>query len=98
MQKSIYVNTHAVKATAEWLREYRNDHGQSKTPMADAFMAEAQMQEERGVKVNFTELTTRYYRAAKRLGWKVTRSKGILYENGVAVWNTNGRCEKAAKS
>ena len=58
----------------ELLQEYKKKHPQDKTPMANACAGES------------LEQKARYVRAAQRLGWKVTRSQGHVYENGILVW------------
>ena len=69
-----YINPNIVADTMELLQEYKKKHPQDKTPMANACAGEP------------LEQKARYVRAAQRLGWKVTRSQGHVYENGILVW------------
>lgn len=70
----MYINPSIVAATMELLQDYKKKHPQDKTPMANACAGESNAQK------------ARYVRAAQRLGWKITRSQGHVYENGVLVW------------
>lgn len=69
-----YINPNIVADTMELLQEYKKKNPQDKTPMANACAGEP------------LEQKARYVRAAQRLGWKVTRSQGHVYENGILVW------------
>ena len=69
-----YINPNIVADTMDLLQEYKKKHPQDKTPMANACSGEP------------LEQKARYVRAAQRLGWKVTRSQGHVYENGILVW------------
>ena len=69
-----YINPNIVADTMELLQEYKKKYPQDKTPMANACSGEPLDQK------------ARYVRAAQRLGWKVTRSQGHVYENGILVW------------
>lgn len=69
-----YINPNIVADTMELLQEYKKKNPQDKTPMANACAGESLDQK------------ARYVRAAQRLGWKVTRSQGHVYENGILVW------------
>lgn len=70
----MYINPSIVAATMELLQDYKKKYPQDKTPMANACAGESNAQK------------ARYVRAAQRLGWKITRSQGHVYENGVMVW------------
>ena len=69
-----YINPNIVADTMELLQEYKKKNPKDKTPMANACAGEP------------LEQKARYVRAAQRLGWKVTRSQGHVYENGILVW------------
>lgn len=65
------------KQTMNLLENYAKKYPRSATPMADAFDATP----------NVTDADhMRFARAAKALGWKITKSKGKYYENGICVW------------
>lgn len=74
MSRKNYINPSVVEATAEQLERYKKNHPNAKTPMAD--MCAGEPASER----------PRYVRAAQRLHWNVTRSKGHVYENGFYLW------------
>lgn len=77
-QVTYYINPDVIKATMIRLQEYKKMHRASRTPMAD--MCKDLPESERVV----------FVRAAQRLGWGVTRTKGKVYENGVFLWTING--------
>ena len=74
MAKRNYINPAVIAGTMRVLEDYKRNHPQSVTPMADACAGEP-LTEKR-----------RYVRAAQRLGWPVVRSQGHVYENGVLLW------------
>ena len=74
MAKRIYINETVVKTTMEILKTFKARHPQCVLPMYEA--AAEHPESER----------PRFVRAAKRLGWNVTKSKGHVYENGYFVW------------
>lgn len=73
-KQRVYINPDVVNVTAKMLEHYKNDHPDSKTPMADACAKEGESERRR------------YVRAAQRLHWNVVRTQGHVYENGVKVW------------
>ena len=75
-KKRIYINPTIVAKTISVLTSYRDTHPFAKTPMADVFNERNEPESEH----------QRYYRAAKRLGWNVTKSQGHIYENGYFIW------------
>lgn len=77
MGKKIYVSP-AIKAqTMTLLVDYKKNHPTSRTPMAEALSATPNTSEADYV---------RFMRAARALGWKVTRHHGGYYENGIKIW------------
>lgn len=72
-----YINPSLLRQTIELLKDYKAAHPDCATPMAAAFAA--------------TPNTTaddrlRFIRAAKSLGWRIARSQGRYYENGILIW------------
>lgn len=57
------------------------------TPMRDCFNERVKD----GTIQDTPEMREKYLRTARYLGWEVRKTKGIIYENGVAVWSTVGR-------
>lgn len=75
MTKRNYINPSIIKDAMARLEEYRNGHPDTKTPLFD-FTKSGAPEEVRAI----------YVRAAQRLKWNVTRSKGHVYENGYFIW------------
>lgn len=92
----IYINPNLTKRTATLLRQFQIDHPDEQYPMLACANVIIAQSKENGIEVDVEELTLRYYRAAKRLGWDVVKSRGAIYENGLQVWNTYGNSEKEA--
>lgn len=69
-----YINPSVIRATADLLLKFKEEHPTNHTPMGCA--ADRELPTER----------ERYYQAARKLGWNVRRSKGKTYENGYLVW------------
>ena len=69
-----YINPKVVAATMEILKDYKDTHPDSVTPMADC-CADIPAHDR-----------ARFVRAAQRLGWNVTKTLGHIYENGYFAW------------
>lgn len=74
-----------VTDMSQWLVE-------EKTPMLNCYKEYVQSTGQKDTR----ELRERFLRCARYLKWNVARRGGVVYENGIAVWNTAGLCEKAA--
>ena len=74
MAKRNYINPSVVKDAMTQLEEYKNQYSKTKTPLFD--FAKSEPDETRAI----------YVRAAQRLKWNVTRSRGHVYENGYFIW------------
>ena len=74
MTKRNYINPSVIKDAMTQLEEYKNEHPNTKTPLFDFVKSEP------------SETRAIYVRAAQRLKWNVTRSRGHVYENGYFIW------------
>lgn len=70
-----YINPSIIKDAMDRLEEYKSEHPETKTPLFN-FVRSGASEETRAI----------YVRAAQRLKWNVTRSKGHVYENGYFIW------------
>ena len=69
-----YINPMVIKAAMQELEAYYAANPNAKTPLFN-------------VAERFNDDTrAAYVRAAQRLKWNVTRTKGHVYENGVLLW------------
>ena len=69
-----YINPMVIKAAMAELEAYRSANPNAKTPLFN-------------VAERFNDDTrAAYVRAAQRLKWNVTRTKGHVYENGFYLW------------
>lgn len=75
MAKRNYINPSIIRDAMDRLEEYKKNHPCTKTPLFD-FTQPGASEETRAI----------YVRAAQRLKWNVTRSKGHVYENGYFIW------------
>lgn len=66
-----------MRQTKQYLIDKRLQDSNSLTPFADAMR-------ELGELSDFDK--SRYFRAAKKLGYSVMQSNGIYYESGVRIW------------
>ena len=73
MSRGNYINPKVVRDAMQQLETFK-EQSESKTPLFD--FAKNQPESERAI----------YVRAAQRLKWNVTRSKGHVYENGFFIW------------
>lgn len=76
-KEKIYVNPALKQQTMVVLVDFKRNNPVSRTPMADAYKATPNVTDEDKV---------RFVRAARALGWNVTKQKNVWYENGVAIW------------
>lgn len=72
--KRNYINPRVVEAAMQVLSAYKDKHPNEAMPLFAV------------CKTSDTNTRAAYTRAAQRLGWKVTRSKGHVYENGQFIW------------
>lgn len=74
MKKRVYINPAVIRAAMAELEKYKAENPESKTPLFDVAKNEP--------------ATSRaaYVRAAQRLKWNVTRTRGHVYENGYYLW------------
>lgn len=74
MKKRVYINPAVIRAAMVELEKYKAENTESKTPLFDVVKNEPE--------------TSRaaYVRAAQRLKWNVTRTRGHVYENGYYLW------------
>lgn len=74
MKKRVYINPAVIRAAMVELEKYQAENPESKTPLFDVAKNEPE--------------TSRaaYVRAAQRLKWNVTRTRGHVYENGYYLW------------
>ena len=69
-----YINPMVIKAAMQELEAYHAANPNAKTPLFN-------------VAERFNDDTrAAYVRAAQRLKWNVTRTKGHVYENGFYLW------------
>ena len=69
-----YINPMVIKAAMQELEAYHAANPSAKTPLFN-------------VAEKFNDDTrAAYVRAAQRLKWNVTRTKGHVYENGFYLW------------
>ena len=78
MAKRNYINPSIIRDVMARLEEYKNNHPCSKTPLLDFIRSGASEAPE--------DVRAICVRAAQRLKWNVTRSKGHVYENGYFIW------------
>lgn len=71
---AIYINPNVIASAMERLEEYKAENPQAKLPLFE--VAKNEPEQSRAA----------YVRAAKRLKWNVTRSRGHVYENGYFIW------------
>ena len=69
-----YINPAVVNAAIQVLKEYKETHQESVTPLYDL------------CKTSDEHTRSVFVRAAQRLKWNVTRSRGHVYENGQFIW------------
>ena len=74
MTKRNYINPSIIRGAMARLEEYKSEHPNTKTPLFDFSKNEP------------SETRAIYVRAAQRLKWNVTRSRGHVYENGYFIW------------
>lgn len=74
MSKRNYINPTVIKNAMNVLRSYSFSNPNCKTPLFE--VAKDEPEQSRAA----------YVRAAQRLGWNVTRTKGHVYENGFFIW------------
>lgn len=77
MAAKIYIGAGVLKQTKELLERFKENNPSSTTPMADAFRLY-------GCDGDYDR--SRYFRAARQLGWNVVRQGGAYFENGFHVW------------
>lgn len=71
------INRELMKQTKQYLTVHRLNNTGSITPLIDAV-------KELGELSDFDK--SRYFRAAKQLGYSVMQSDGVYYERGVRIW------------
>lgn len=71
------INRELMAQTKQYLTAHRLNHVGSVTPLIDAV-------KELGELSDFDK--SRYFRAAKQLGYSVMQSNGVYYERGVRIW------------
>lgn len=69
-----YINPAVINAATQVLKEYKEKHPESVTPLYS--LCKTSDEHTRAV----------YVRAAQRLKWNVTRTRGHVYENGQFIW------------
>ena len=69
-----YINPRVIRASMQELEAYKSENPNDKTPLFNV-----------AAKFN-DETRAAYVRAAQRLKWNVTRTKGHVYENGFYIW------------
>ena len=69
-----YINPAVVNAAMQVLKEYKEQHPESKTPLSDV------------CKTSDEHTRAAFVRAAQRLKFKVVRTRGHVYENGLFLW------------
>lgn len=79
MKKRNYIYPNVISDTASLLDLYRQSHGGSQTPMADALKEYAHSD-------TLEYDRARFLAAARRLRWNVHKVRGHVYENGYFVW------------
>lgn len=72
--KRNYINPSVVDAAMQTLYRYKEEHKDEALPL----FAVCKTSDER--------TRAAFVRAAQRLHWNVTRSKGHVYENGQFIW------------
>lgn len=76
-----------VARIAQALTIYKNAHPDTQTPMRDMYMANVQTD----MYLDEPEHREKHLRVARYLGWPVRKNGGVVYENGVQIWSTDGR-------
>lgn len=71
---AIYINRAVVNAAMQALKEYKEQHPESKTPLFDV------------CKTSDENTRIVFVRAAQRLKFNVVRTRGHVYENGLFLW------------
>lgn len=71
---AIYINPNVIASAMKSLEEYKKGNPQAKLPLFE--VAKNEPEKSRAA----------YVRAAQRLKWNVTRSRGHVYENGYFIW------------
>lgn len=69
-----YINPAVVEAAMQVLKEYKENHQTSATPLYDV------------CKTSDEHTRAAFVRAAQRLKWNVVRTRGHVYENGKFIW------------
>ena len=69
-----YINPAVINAAMQALKEYKDLYPKSATPLYDI------------CKTSDENTRAVFVRAAQRLKWNVTRTRGHVYENGVLLW------------
>ena len=71
---AIYINPNVIASAMKRLEEYKEGNPQAKLPLFE--VAKNEPEQSRAA----------YVRAAQRLKWNVTRTRGHVYENGYFIW------------
>ena len=74
MTKRNYINPSIIAGAMKTLEKYKAENQQRETPLYDV------------AKCFDARSKAAFVRAAQRLKWNVTRSKGHVYENGYFIW------------
>ena len=74
MSKRNYINPSIIKNAMNVLKSFAVSYPDCKTPLFEVAKDEPEASR------------AAYVRAAQRLHWNVTRSKGHVYENGYFIW------------
>lgn len=69
-----YINPAVIVAAMKVLADYKKNNPNSSTPLYDV------------CKTSDEHTRAAFVRAAQRLKWNVTRTKGHVYENGQFIW------------
>lgn len=69
-----YINPAVINAAMQVLKEYKEKHPESKTPLFDV------------CKTSDEHTRAVFTRAAQRLKLNVVRTRGHVYENGQFIW------------
>lgn len=71
---AMYINPAVVNAAMQVLKEHKEQHPESKTPLFDV------------CKTSDEHTRIVFVRAAQRLKFNVVRTRGHVYENGLFLW------------
>lgn len=74
MAKRNYINPSVIAGAMRTLEKFKAENPQRETPLYDV------------AKCFDAQSKAAFVRAAQRLKWNVTRSKGHVYENGYFIW------------